>query len=96
MVLVNFQNVHVYFPLESIGTDELEDPLIGLGLVSSREEVLKLIEAVDDDKSGNIEFKEFLKIMTNIKKQGGDQDSVLYSFFTGNIVRFCYEKSRYD
>ena len=69
----------------SIGTDELEDPLIGLGLVQSREEVLDLIKDVDEDGSGNIEFPEFLQIMSNIKNKSADEQSVLYSFFTGNI-----------
>jgi hypothetical protein len=32
--------------------DELEDPLIALGLASTREEVEKLIVDVDDDLSG--------------------------------------------
>ena len=36
----------------SIGLDELEDPLIALGLANTRDEVEKLIAEVDDDKSG--------------------------------------------
>ena len=70
----------------SIGTDELEDPLIGLGLVQSREEVLDLIKDVDEDGSGNIEFPEFLQIMSNIKNKSEDEQSVLYSFFTGKSI----------
>ena len=35
--------------LGSIGIDELEDPLIALGLASNRAEVVALIEEVDDD-----------------------------------------------
>ena len=38
--------------LGSIGLEELEDPLIALGLAQTREEVEKLIEEVDEDKSG--------------------------------------------
>mmetsp|Transcript_8515 Transcript_8515/g.14347 ORF Transcript_8515/g.14347 Transcript_8515/m.14347 type:complete len:243 (-) Transcript_8515:53-781(-) len=49
----------------SIGIDELEDPLIGLGFADSREEVLEMIEDVDEDGSGMIEFEEFLLIIKN-------------------------------
>jgi Ca2+-binding EF-hand superfamily protein len=40
----------------SIGVKELEDPLIALGLSQSRDEVQKMIEEVDEDESGKIEF----------------------------------------
>lgn len=43
--------------------DELEEPLIGLGLADTKEEVEAMIDAVDDDKSGQIEFEEFLSII---------------------------------
>ena len=33
----------------SIGIDELEEPLIGLGLADTKEEVTAMILAVDDD-----------------------------------------------
>ena len=45
----------------SIGIEELEDPLIGLGLAESIEKVREIVFKVDDD--GNIEFPEFLKII---------------------------------
>ena len=60
-------------------------PLIGLGLVDTVEEVQKLIERVDDDKSGEIEFNEFLKIILsfNGKKDAKDQrqNNVMTQFF---------------
>ncbi len=49
----------------SIGWKQLKEPLIGLGLSNNIEEVFKMIEIVDDDKSGMIEFPEFLKIIRN-------------------------------
>jgi Ca2+-binding EF-hand superfamily protein len=42
----------------SIGIDELEEPLIGLGIASSREDVAEMIKLIDDD--GEINFGEFL------------------------------------
>lgn len=40
----------------SIGIDELEELLISVGLVDSRQDVKELIDSVDEDKSGKIEF----------------------------------------
>jgi hypothetical protein len=47
----------------SIGVDQLESPLIGLGFANNRVEIRQMIDEVDDDKSGFIEFPEFLKII---------------------------------
>ena len=46
----------------SIGVEELEEPLIGLGFADKRDDVEKMILAVDDpdDPNGCIEFEEFL------------------------------------
>lgn len=49
----------------SIGWQELKEPLIGLGLTDSVEQILEMIELVDEDKSGLIEFQEFLQIIRN-------------------------------
>lgn len=44
--------------------------MISLGLCNTREEVKKILEEVDEDGSGQIEFKEFLSI---IKKASYEQ-----------------------
>jgi len=49
----------------SLDAPELEEPLISAGLAYSREEVVRLIQAVDDDGSGEVEFDEFLRIVEN-------------------------------
>lgn len=49
----------------SIGIDELEEPLIGLGLAETREDVERMVAVVDEDGSGLIEFEEFLDIINN-------------------------------
>lgn len=51
---------------QAIGVDELEDPLIALGLVDSRKQVEQMVHEIDDD--GNIEFEEFLKLVKGGKK----------------------------
>ena len=63
----------------SIGIDELEEPLIGLGFADTREEVKELIDSVDDDGSGMIEFKEFLTIIKN--SDGNEKSQKVYEFF---------------
>jgi Ca2+-binding EF-hand superfamily protein len=52
----------------SIGIDELENPLIGLGFADTREEIQEMIDEVDEDGSGMIEFDEFLLIIKNSDK----------------------------
>ena len=52
----------------SIGIEELEEPLIGLGLAETRDDVQAMIDAVDADGSGLIEFDEFLEIIANFEK----------------------------
>ena len=44
----------------SISIDELKVPLIGLGLVDNVKQVQDMMDHVDEDKSGEIEFNEFL------------------------------------
>ena len=66
----------------AIGVDELEDPLIALGLVENRQQVEQIIREVDDDDTGEIEFPEFLKIMKNGGKSNKDEKSgAIYQFF---------------
>lgn len=56
----------------SIGIEELEKPLISLGLCRSRQEVQKIMDLVDEDKSGQIEFNEFLNILKGQMEDEGD------------------------
>ena len=52
---------------QAIGVDELEDPLIALGLVDSRRQVQKMVSNIDED--GEIEFHEFLKLVKGASKK---------------------------
>lgn len=63
----------------SIGVEELEEPLIGLGLADTKEEVEAMIMAVDDDQSGQIEFEEFLSIIQN--SDDGEASAKINRFF---------------
>jgi len=56
-------NIAAKICIGSIGIEELEKPLISLGLCNSRDEVKAILSEVDEDGSGQIEFKEFLKII---------------------------------
>ena len=67
----------------AIGVDELEDPLIALGLLDTRQQVQSMVDAVDED--GEIEFQEFLKLVKGGGKaqsasDNGDAD-VIFNFF---------------
>ena len=70
----------------SIGVDELEDPLIALGLVDNRQAVKEIVQSVDDDGSEMIEFAEFLGILKggSAQKEGEIKDDgtgAIYQFF---------------
>jgi hypothetical protein len=53
----------------SIGIDELEELLFSVGLFETREEIKALIDSVDEDRSGKIEFSEFLSMIQNDEGQ---------------------------
>ena len=70
--------------LEAIGLSELEDPLIALGLVDNRDEVQEIVNDVDEDGTGKIEFDEFLEIIKNgnsTAKGASDKKVKIYQFF---------------
>ncbi len=69
---------------ESIGAGDLEDPLIGLGIAESSEEIKDMIRLVDKDGSGKIEFDEFLDIIKST--EGGDKSIKMYNFFKGTTA----------
>jgi hypothetical protein len=60
----------------AIGVDELEDPLIALGLVENRQQVASIVAMVDEDGSQQIEFDEFLSIIKggNTKSSGSQKE----------------------
>ena len=63
----------------SIGIEELEEPLIGLGFADTRDEVQEMVDAVDEDRSGQIEFTEFLSIIKN--SDGNEKMGKINKFF---------------
>ncbi|CDW82832.1 ef hand family protein [Stylonychia lemnae] len=69
----------------SIGVDELEGPLIALGLVENRQQVQDIVDLVDEDGSSMIEFGEFLSIIKggSNAKEGNDVSGTgaIYQFF---------------
>ena len=77
----------------SIGVDELEDPLIALGLVDNRQQVQSIVKLVDDDQSEMIEFEEFMNIIkmggTKTKQDGGSHIDV-------NVSKVAKVKNKAD
>ncbi|ETV90856.1 hypothetical protein H310_14452 [Aphanomyces invadans] len=51
-----------------IGLNELEDPLVSVGLAKCRLDVRQLIQTVDDSDNGEVNFDEFLSMMRGKKK----------------------------
>lgn len=73
---------------DSIGVDELEDPLIALGLVDNRQQVQQIVQLVDEDGSKMIEFNEFLDIIKGGSRMNNRQSglgvqgtSAIFDFF---------------
>ena len=63
-----------------IDIQELENPLISLGIAETREDVIKIIESVTEEGEREINFTDFLSI---IKSSKSDENSVLIEFFKG-------------
>lgn len=59
--------------------------MIALGLVDNRDEVDQIVQDVDDDGTGKIEFDEFVKIIktgNSTSKGGASENTVkIYNFF---------------
>ncbi|OQR97429.1 hypothetical protein THRCLA_21935 [Thraustotheca clavata] len=51
-----------------IGLNELEDPLVSVGLAKCRNDVRKLIKTVDDSDVGAVNFEEFISMVHGKKK----------------------------
>ena len=71
---------------KALCVDDLEDPLIALGLVENRQQVQQIVQLVDEDGSEMIEFDEFLQIIQGGSKVGkgsggGNEGAAIYDFF---------------
>lgn len=66
---------------DGMGVEQLKEPFISLGLANSKEDVNSLIDSVDDDGSGRIEFDEFLRIIHNKSKKKEKGNEKITSFF---------------
>ena len=56
-----------------MGLNELELPLIGLGFANNREEIQDMINKIDVNGNGKIEFDEFLQIIKNNGSEEGNE-----------------------
>lgn len=79
----DFRNIFDLLDLDkggSISCKELRHLLGSLGMKVTKEEVLAMIASVDEDKSGEIDFDEFLKIICCDINEDYTQEEVLESF----------------
>ena len=60
----------------TISIEELEEPLIGLGVAANRGKISLMFDALDADSSGDISFEEFLRLL-----KGGRGDNTISKFF---------------
>ena len=70
-----------------IDIQELENPLISLGIAESREDVIKIIESVTEEGEREINFTDFLSIINSSKN---NEHSVLIEFFKGFQFFFIF------
>ncbi len=64
----------------SITTNELGDVLRALGANPSRENLQEMIDEMDEDGSGKIEFREFLNIFAKKMKEPETEDDFIEAF----------------
>ena len=64
----------------SISIQELGTLLSSLGQVPTPDELQQIIIEVDTDKSGNIEFEEFLVMMVRKDNKGSDREEIEKAF----------------
>lgn len=48
---------------DKLSVDRLEDMMVSLGLADSRQEVERIVEAIDGDRTGELDFEEYLLIL---------------------------------
>lgn len=66
---------------DGMGLEQLKEPFISLGLAYSKDEVNELIDSVDEDGSGRIEFDEFLDIIHSNSKKKTVSNEKITTFF---------------
>lgn len=77
---------------QEIGLEELDGPLIGLGITEDREEIRRMIAAVDTDINGEISFEEFLTLINNSDSK--DEISKVNQFFKDMCSGRIYSKHK--
>ena len=72
---------------EGIGADELEDPLITLGITKNRQEVDDIFSGFKTHVKGVLNFEEFIEILNGnkIQKRGGASSTAILEFFRNMI-----------
>lgn len=76
----------------SIGVDDLEEPFLALGLVNHKDEIRSLVQTVDLDGNGVIDFYEFLLVIRSIKNNKQNTQDGIQGFFK-NIISGQFDKN---
>ena len=69
----------------TITIDELSIVMKSIGQSSSREAVKEMIGDIDDDNDGEVDFKEFMKLMARKMKEGETDEELIEAFKTFDV-----------
>ena len=78
-----YNNIAGEKQVSGIGADELEDPLITLGIAKNRAEVEEILNSFKTHKFGKLNFEEFINILngTKMQKKGKNSSTAILEFF---------------
>ena len=73
---------------EGIGADELEDPLITLGISKNKSEIEKILHSFKTHIPGKLSFEEFLSILNGnkIQKRNTASSTAILEFFRSRLA----------
>lgn len=81
--VAEFKEVFALFDVDgngSVSATELGTVMRSLGQNPTEEEITKMVKEVDNDGSGNIEFPEFLAMMSKRIRESGSADKLIEAF----------------
>lgn len=82
--------------IEGIGVEELEDPLITLGITKTRAEIEGILASFKTHIPGRLSFEEFLSILNGnkIQKRNTSSSTAILEFFRSRICLLRYDRRK--